>query len=393
MKKICEAGHQYDTSRGCDACFRARKKAREREALGAAAPPAGFEARKVTSNGAGKVISVQSQPSPDPDQFSPVVPAEHYVKGVSTYVSGGEPVAQWIKTDKGKQNADALRWAAIEGLIRQNLHPMAAIPAPTTVREDICNVIVFGDPHFGMLAQARETGAANWDMKIAQRVMLDAIDLLFTRLPVAGSCILINIGDYFHFQDPSQLTPRGKNKLDGDGRLAYMAELGVWLSIELTKRCAQIYGTVEKYNVGGNHDPEAARWMNIAERIYFRDNPRVIVADNAADHLYTVFGKNLLGMYHGHETPIGKLAGVMANDRRAEWGVASFCRWITGHHHKYWADTFEEVLVEKFPTLAPLDVYAAGHGYRSERSLNAIVLHATHGEIGRAKVMAEEVGG
>jgi hypothetical protein len=393
MIQQCRLGHDYDTKRGCDKCYRIKKKARERTALGNAAPPEGFEARKVTTDRKGAVVSVQSVPGQDvSDDFSPIVPAEHYVQGVSTYVSSGETTAQWIKTDRQKMQGDALRWAAIQALIQDNLHPFAAIPAPTVLREDLCNGIVFGDPHFGMLAQARETGGQNWDMKIAKQVMLDALDVMFTRLPVAGSCLLINVGDYFHFQDPSQLTPRGKHKQDGDGRLSYMAELGVWLSIEMTKRAAATYYNVAKFNVGGNHDPEASRWLNIAERIYFRDNPRVTVHDNAADHLFWTFGQNLIGMYHGHETPLVKLPGVMAAEQDGKlWGAHKHRRWVTGHHHNYEALAQPGVLCEKFPTLAPLDMYAAGHGYRSERSLNAFILHAEHGEIGRAKVMAHEV--
>jgi hypothetical protein len=253
-------------------------------------------------------------------------------------------------------------------------------------------VIVFGDPHFGMLAQARETRGSNWDMKIAKDTMTAALQLLLARLPSAAHCILINVGDFFHFQDPSQLTPRGKHKLDGDGRLTYMAELGIWLSIELTERAAATHELVEKFNVGGNHDPEAARWMNIAEKIYFRLQPNVRVADNAPEHLYTTFGQNLIGMYHGHETPFNKLLGVMAaEDNGRLWGAHRHRRWITGHHHNYEALAQPGVLCEKFPTLAPVDMYAAGHGYRSERSLNAITLHREHGEIGRTKVLAEEV--
>ncbi len=393
--KICEAGHQYEPTpgHGCRKCERARAKARQRTALGPAAPPEGFEARKVTTNYKGAVTSVQAVPSPEPDEFQPVIPAEHYVKGVSSYLSSGEVTGQWVKTDKQAQAGDAMRWLAIQSLVERGLPSGPMIEPPDAVAADKCNVIVFGDPHFGMLAQARETGASNWDMKIAQDVMLRAMDLILFRLPKADTCKLINIGDFFHFQDPSQLTPRGKHKQDGDGRLSYMAELGIWLSIELTRRAARTHRQVDKFNVAGNHDPEAARWLNIAERIYFRENPRVDVVDNAADHLYTTFGKNLIGMYHGHETPIPRLAGVMANDRRAEWGAAQYTRWVLGHHHTYWAQMFEETLVEKYPTLAAIDMFAAGHGYRSERSLNAFTLHAEHGEIGRAKVMAAEVGG
>lgn len=394
-KVICSVGHEYEPQEGhgCRKCERARAKARQRTALGIAAPPVGFEATKVATNARGQVTSVRSVPEATPEAFEPVIPAEHYVKGVSTFLTAGEPTHQWVKTDLKKAENDARRWLALEELVQSRVPPVPLIEGPASVARDLCNVIVFGDPHFGMLAQARETGASNWDMKIAQRVMRDALQLLMQRLPDAGTCKLINIGDFFHFQDPSQLTPRGKHKQDGDGRLAYMAELGTFLSIELTTMAAQKHWQVDKFNVAGNHDPEAARWMNISERIWFRENPRVHIADNAADHLYTTFGSTLIGMYHGHETPINRLAGVLANDRREDWGKAKYTRWVTGHHHTYWAQMFEETLVEKFPTLASLDMFAAGHGYRSERSLNAFTLHAEHGEISRAKVMAAEVGG
>ena len=110
-------------------------------------------------------------------------------------------------------------------------------------------MIVFGDPHVGMLAQARETGGSNWDLKIAKRVMTDALSLMITRLPKARYCKLINIGDYFHFQDNSKTTPTSKHQLDGDCRLMHMAELGCHLMAGLTQMALEEYENVEEHNV------------------------------------------------------------------------------------------------------------------------------------------------
>jgi len=381
--------------RNMSAKRRAEMKAARNQILGAGAPPKGWTATKIATNGDGDLVSVRSVPEPAEDEFLPVIPAEHYAKGVSTFLTNGEPTHQWVKTDRQRMVADAQRWAAIEALVRDGVGGRDAIPAPVKPGiEKYCNLIIFGDPHFGMLAQARETGGQNWDMKIAQRTMEKALCLLLARLPRASHCKLINIGDYFHFQDPSKLTPRGKHQLDGDCRFTYMAELGCFLMARLTEMCLAEYEEVEEFNVAGNHDPEGARWLNIFMRGYFRNEPRLKIADNAADHLYTSFGQNLIGLYHGHETPIQRLPGLMAAARRKDWGEKKHCRWVTGHHHSYESIPDKNnpgVILEKYPTLAPVDVHAANHGYLSERSLNAVILHHDHGEVGRVKVLAEEV--
>lgn len=85
------------------------------------------------------------------------------------------------------------------------------------------------------------------------------------------------------------------------------------------------------------------------------------------------------------------MAQVLAEDRREDWGKSTRHRVVSGHHHTYEAEMQGTCLVEKYPTLAPLDYYAAHAGYRSERSLNAFTLHRHWGEIGRAKVYAEEI--
>lgn len=367
-----------------------------RASLGPAQPPEGWSPIKINTDDGGTVRLVQSVPTAPFDERVEVIPDEFYVEHVSSYLnSQGQVTGQWVLVDKIKKAADAARWGAIEALVKNGVvqQPRIVLPRRNTLDEDLCNLIVFGDPHVGMLAQARETGGQNWDLKIAKRTMSDALQLMIQRLPKAGRCILVNIGDFFHFQDNSKTTPTSKHQLDGDCRLAHMAELGCYLMAELTEQCLIEYGRVTEANVPGNHDPDASRWLNIFMRAYFRNNASGLeILDNAAEHLYTSFGNNLIGMHHGHSTPIGKLQHVLAEWREGvPWGTHPHRRWVTGHHHTYEAYSYPGVIAEKYPTLAPLDFYAAGAGYRSERSLNAVVLHKEHGEIGRARVLAAEV--
>jgi len=67
------------------------------------------------------------------------------------------------------------------------------------------------------------------------------------------------------------------------------------------------------------------------------------------------------------------------------WGKAKYSYIHTGHFHKkdQQADEFDGAVVERHPTLAGRDAYAARSGYVSWRAVNAITYHKTDGEVGR----------
>jgi hypothetical protein len=360
--------------------------------LGPAEPPAGFTPIKVTTNGHGDPTAVQSVPIADPDLTKPVLPPDHYVKGISSYLSHGTVTGQWVKTDKVKQAADASRWAAVSGLL-ETLPALPAIPRAGAADDQLLNVIVFGDPHFGMLAHERETGEPSWDMKIAREVMHRALEKLIYRLPEAGQFLLINVGDYFHFEDDNQSTPRGHHKQDGDGRFTKMAEAGAFLLADLTQLCLNSHPSGALINVPGNHDVTGARWLNLWARAFFRNQANLTIEDNADPVGYFSFGENLIGTYHGDGGATKKLPGVMAAHQGGKlWGMHRHRRWITGHHHVHAIEPYAGVFVEKFPTLAPLDMWSHWKLFDgAERSLNAITLHHREGEIGRSKVLASEI--
>lgn len=367
-------------------------RAVQRAQLGEGAPPEGWSPVKVTSDRHGKAVSVKSVPEHGRDH-APVVPQGHRLKGVTTLLDAGGSVRMQYLLARENETAhvDSMRFAAIvQALAAQ---PAAApVAPPKTGASELANVVVFGDPHVGMLAQARETGEANWDLAIAEKTMTAALRTLFQRTPQAATCLLVNIGDFFHHQDNRSLTPKSGHKLDADCRFVKVAETGLRIAKTLVEAALARHETVTLANVPGNHDPDASMWLNLWCKAHFRDEIRLTILDNAHPYLYWSFGQNGVGLHHGHGAKLQKLPGIMAaRDNGKFWGAHAHRRWITGHHHNYEALAFPGVLCEKFPTLAPLDYYAAEAGYRSERSVNAITLHAEVGEVGRAKVIAGEV--
>jgi hypothetical protein len=326
------------------------------------------------------------------DSPAPVeaIPATHAVKGLSTLFKDGKPVLQWVKTTK-QQVADELRWQAIEqamatheGAVKRSTIPKLPLD------KDLLNIVVFGDPHIGMLAQKRETGDADWDLKICDETMTRATQAIVTRMPRAKKALLVDIGDLFHHESNAQVTPRSGHKLDCDSRFVQVAETGCRIMRKLTDCLLESHETVDVAVVPGNHDPDGARWVRLWLSAVYSNEPRVNILDNANPYMYYRFGENLVGMHHGDGAKLDKLPSIMASDQRKLWGDTAHHRWLCGHHHTYEAKSFPDCLVEKFPTLAPLDYYAAHAGYRSERSLNSITLSSRNGEICRAKVFASE---
>jgi hypothetical protein len=94
-------------------------------------------------------------------------------------------------------------------------------------------VVPIGDPHVGMLAHASEAGE-HFDLKIAERELLAATDLVIQQAPPADSCDLVNLGDWFHAQDDAQRTPRGGNKVDVDGRREKIVEISLRMVERMT---------------------------------------------------------------------------------------------------------------------------------------------------------------
>ena len=136
------------------------------------------------------------------------IPNGHSVKGVSTLVdSKGNTVAQWVKTradgvDPVQLVQDMLDEMPDRMAARAEPIPPPAIQAP----DDLLAVYPLGDPHVGMLAWGKETGDADFNLEIADRLMRGAIMELAKRQPRTKRALIVNLGDYFHADDLTSQT-------------------------------------------------------------------------------------------------------------------------------------------------------------------------------------------
>jgi hypothetical protein len=362
-----------------------------RIALGSAAPPAGFRAVAVASNGEGDILAVRSIPEPDAAAFTPSLPPGHAIKGVSTLMGADGTIrAQWQKTCAVKAEqwqlfveACAEHSAKYKGLAKP-------LPAPASVDAELCALYPLGDPHIGMLSWHNET-EVNFDLKIAEKAFVEGLDTLVSRTPAAKVAYLINVGDFFHAEGDAQVTPRGGHKLDVDCRKARVARTGFTLMRRMIDRLLQRHEQVFVVNARGNHDPEMALMLALwIEAVYERE-PRVTVLGAENPYIYFEFGTSLIGIHHGDGAKMEALPQIMAVDRAEAWGKARFRYWLTGHIHHQNRKEFPGCVVESFRTMAARDYWHHQKGYRSGRSLESIVLHQKYGEFARFTVGVDEV--
>jgi len=244
-----------------------------------------------------------------------------------------------------------------------------------------------------MLAWEAECGAS-WDLKIAQDTFCKLFDSLIDAAPRCHKVVIENLGDLLHYDNIMGVTSRSGHHLDTDGRYAKMVDVVIIILRFIITKCLQHFGAVHIINAIGNHDDVGAIWISRLLAVAYEDEPRVTVDTNPGPCSYVRFGSTLIGVHHGHTIKMAKLPGVMATDKRKDWGDTDFQYWHTGHiHHDstFIAQEFPSCKVESFRTLAPKDSYATWGGWRSGQDSKCIIFHEKFGEVSRITKNIAEV--
>jgi len=322
--------------------------------------------------------------SPEHDMTHPVPPG-YVVKGVSTYYDQeGKVRGQWVKSREEKGNAEEIKEAFLEAM-RDEIPRIPPIELINRTQDEFLNVYVYGDPHIGMRAWSEETGQDH-DLALAEQLFTSCHDDLVHRAPAASTCILLNLGDYFHADDGNNVTARSGHHLDVDGRYAKVRKVGFRILRSMIQMCLRKHEQVIVWNLIGNHDDHSAIDLSLWLQVAYEQEPRVHIETSASKFYYRQFGKVMLAATHGDTVKMDQMAAVMACDQAVMWGQCTHRYAHLGHvHHKSLKDLLG-VAVETHRILQPNDLWAHNAGYRSQRDAQAITYHRDHGEYGRTVV-------
>lgn len=311
------------------------------------------------------------------------------IKGVSQYLDAqGNVKAQWVKSDRDKQEALAELVAALTDIFEPFRAHVPDIKAPTApLLSDLMNLIPIGDAHIGLLAWWEESGES-FDLEIAERIMRQAFDKCLAAAPAAEALTIFSVGDYFHSDGGKNATSKG-TPVSVDGRWPKILRVGLRVLRYAIERGLETHQTVHVKCARGNHDNEQTTTLVVALSMLFEGNDRVTFDEAPTKHHYLRFGKCLIGLTHADTGKLSELPLVMAVDRQKDWGETVHRQWYCGHFHH--TKKFDHVVDEKHGctvevvrTLAATDAWHKGQGYRSGRDMKIDTWHKEHGHTGRA---------
>jgi hypothetical protein len=307
-------------------------------------------------------------------------------KATSTlYGPDGEVKLEWVKSDIQKDNALETYEKALNVLSESLIESRKPIKVPKVSNSDSMTVYTIGDAHVGMLAHKAETGNDN-DLKTVEDDLVIAMTMLTEQSVATEEAFIIDVGDYFHSDNQSNTTAASGNRLDVDGRYHKVLEVGLRMTTELVDMALTKHKVVRWRSAIGNHNEHTALMINAFLKAYYRNESRVIVHDTPNMLMYHQFGKNLIGITHGHTVKADKLGEIMSVDCEELWSSTKNRYWYTGHVHHLSTKEYPSCVVETFRTLSGKDAWHSASGYRSGQDMKAITLHKDFGEVGRNTV-------
>lgn len=355
-------------------------------ALLAGRAPAGYKVKSVGTrtdkHGDIVGVSVKIGEAGALDKIEHIADPKKITKTTTLYNSDGLVERQWVM-EKPEEVEREKSWVTFANSLSASILPALQIPRCSgNYNEDLMTVYGVGDHHTGMLAWAEETGGDSYDIKIAERLLSDAITYLVDASPVSKVGVLSIIGDFTHTDGYLPVTPGHGHMLDADGRFPKIADAAARM-LDLSVRLLLMkHPEVHVVVTAGNHDPLSAVWLRIALRARYQFNPRVSIDLAPRKFHYFEHGKNLIGFTHGDRMKLEALPAIMAVDRPEAWGRTANRFWFTGHIHN---DRVKDVTggkVFSLRVLAPADAYTAGMGYRTPRDMKAFTFHKEWGEHG-----------
>lgn len=353
-------------------------------------PPAmpGFRITRVNDGPAGK--SIEQKPEHG-EQFE--TPAGHRIKGVSALLDpDGREIVKWVKTAQDAEQRDAAMRAAVEAL-KEELPRYAPVTAPGYSRADLLNQYTVTDLHFGMLAWREESGA-DYDLKIAEQLLLDWFAAAVRQSPEAGTAILCQLGDLLHYDSHDSVTPTHRHVLDSESRYQKMVRVVIRTMRRIVAMLLEKHERVHVIMADANHDPAGGAWLREMFATVYENEPRVTVDTSPSTFNVFEFGATSLFYHHGHKRKINSIDGVFAGKFREIFGRTKYSYAHLGHLHSDEMKSAPTTMkVERHETLAAPDAYAANGGWLSGRSAKVITYSNRFGEVGRHTLTPEMVAG
>jgi hypothetical protein len=255
----------------------------------------------------------------------------------------------------------------------------------------LANLYVITDYHMGMMAW-RQEGGADWDLKIAERVLLGAFENMVVNSPNSRVGVLAQLGDFLHADGLLPITPTSGHVLDADGRFSKVVKITIRALRRLVDMMLMKHETVHVIMAEGNHDMASSVWLRQMFSALYENEPRVTINDSELPYYSFQFGKVMLAFHHGHMKKKEALPLLFASQFPEMWGSTTYRVCHTGHQHHEDLKEHSGMRVHQHPTLAARDAHSSRHGWMADRQTSCITYHEQFGKVGEIIVSPEMLG-
>jgi hypothetical protein len=243
------------------------------------------------------------------------------------------------------------------------------------------------DLHVGKLAWGKETGDADYDARIAQKVYQDAVEALLARS--AGhkiGTVLFPVGNDLLHSDTKQGTTTGGTPMDTDSRYQNNFTVARRLTQWAIERFRGEGRKVIVKLIPGNHDTLSVWHLGDSLQAFYDGRAKDVTIDNAPTmRKYHQHGKVMLLFTHGNRGKLEKYPLLMATEEPAMFGSTVYREAHTGDKHTTKVHEFNGVRVRISPALCPPDAWHSEMTFvGNQRGAEAFVWHREEGIVGTA---------
>jgi len=312
--------------------------------------------------------------------FTRPVPDGFIAKGVSTYYDKeGKPTGQWVKASLDAERQQEMFAAAVNALAN-TLPRLDPIVAPEQFNADLLTMYTLTDAHIGMLAWHRENMQADWDLQIAEAVIVGCFEQIIKSSPDSETAILNQLGDLLHYDGLSAVTPTSGHVLDADGRFTKMVEVAVRVLRRIITMLLAKHKNVHVILAEGNHDMASSVWLRTMFKALYENEPRITVDDSALPYYAYEFGDVMLTFHHSHLKKFSAMREIIPAMFSEIWGRTKKRYCHTGNYHHTKEEEHAGLKVFQHPTLAARDAYASRGAWFSDREVCSITYHKKFGQ-------------
>ena len=311
------------------------------------------------------------------------------LKGLSDMRKNAEGLPVWYKFSEDRERVAEMQREAAKAL-SEDIKRAKPVKPPKHGDDDLLNAYVITDYHLGMKAWGEETGG-DWDTKIAEDLLYRWFATAVKSAPKARHGLLIQLGDWLHFDGMDAVTPQSGHLLDADTRFQKLVRVTIRAFRRIIAEMLERHETVKVIMAEGNHDLSASAWMRELFASHYDQEPRVTVDISPDPYYCHEFGQNSIFAHHGHKRRTGDIDRVFTAKFREVFGRTRHSHAHLGHLHNERVVESSLMLVEQHRTLAAPDAYASRGGWVSGRSAKVITYHREYGKVGEVQISPEMV--